>query len=109
MKLTRFHPAEDHPAELEEAFFKELLPGLPETDELQFFLVLGELAMKSFKDTSFDQLPQQKVKGASNANLGNWQASASFAKAISFWAWTACRAPELATEAAYVISFHFKV
>ena len=36
--------------------------------------------MKSFKETSFDELPQQKVKGASNANLGNWQASSSFAK-----------------------------
>ena len=100
---------EDHPEELEAAFFKELLPELPETDELEFFLVLGELAMKSFKDTSFNQLPQQKVKGASNANLGNWQASSSFAKAVSFWAWTACRAPELAVEAAYVISFKFKV
>ena len=65
--------------------------------------------MKSFKETSFDQLPQQKVKGASNGNLGNWQASSSFAKAVSFWAWTACRAPELAAEQAYVISFTFKV
>ena len=96
---------EDHPEELEAAFFKELLPELPETDD-EFFLVLGELPMKSFKETSFNQLPQQKAKGASNANLGNWQASA---KAISFWAWTACRAPEHAAEAAYVISFRFKV
>ena len=100
---------EEQPAELEAALFKELLPKLPETDELKFFLVLGERAMKSIKDTSFDQLPQQKVKGASNANLGNWQASSSFAKAVSFWAWTACRAPELAEEQAYVISFKFKV
>ena len=99
----------DHPAELEATFFKELLPELPGADELEFFLVLGELAMKSFKETSFNQLPQQRVKGASNANLGNWQASSSFAKAVSFWAWTACRAPELAAEAAYVISFCFKV
>ena len=86
-----------------------MLPELPETDELEFFVVLSELAMKSFKETSFNQLPQQKVKGASNANLGNWQASSSFAKAVSFWAWTACRAPEHASEAAYVISFRFKV
>ena len=100
---------EDHPEELEAAFFKELLPELPEPDELEFFLVLGELAMKSFKQTSFNQLPPQKVKGASNANLGNWQASSSFAKAVSFWAWTACQAPELAAEAACVISFKFKV
>ena len=96
--------------ELEAAFFKELLPELPENDELEFFLVLGKLAMQAFKATSFDlQLPQQKVKGSSNANLGNWQASSSFAKAVSFWAWTTCRAPELAAEPAYVISFRFKV
>ena len=100
---------EEHPAELEAAFFKELLPELAEPDELEFFLVLGELAMQSFKATSFDQLPQQKVKASSNANLGNWQASSSLAKAVSFWAWTACRAPELSAEAAHVISFKFKV
>ena len=51
---------EEHPAELEATFFKELLPELPAEDELEFFLVLGELAMKSFKDSNFDQLPQQK-------------------------------------------------
>ena len=100
---------EEHPAELEAAFFKELLPELPENDELEFFLVLGELAMQAFKATSFDQLPQQKVKGSSNANLGNRQASRSFTKAVNFWAWTTCRAPELAAEPAYVVSFRFKV
>ena len=89
---------EEHPAELEAAFFKELLPELPENDELEFFLVLGELATQAFKATSFDQLPQQKVKGSSTANLGNWQASSSFTKAVNFWAWTTCRAPELAAE-----------
>ena len=46
----------EEPAEL---LFKELLAS---RDELKFFLVLGERAMKSFKDTSFDQLPQQKVE-----------------------------------------------
>ena len=100
---------EEHPAELEAAFFKELLPELPAEDELEFFLVLGELAMKSFKDSNFDQLPQQKVVGSLNANLGNWQASSSFTKAVNFWAWTTCRAPELAAEPAYVINFRFKV
>ena len=100
---------EEHPADLEAAFFKELLPELPENDELEFFLVRGELAMQAFKATSFDQLPQQEVKGSSNANLGNWQASSSFAKAVSFWAWTTCQAPELAAEPAYIISFRFKV
>ena len=68
----------EQPAELEAAFFKELLPELPENDELEFFMVLGELTMKSFKETSFNQLPRQKVMGASNASLGNWQASSSF-------------------------------
>ena len=100
---------EEHPAEIEAAFFKELLPELPEPEELQFFLVLGELAMQSIKAANFDQLPQQKVKGTSNANLGNWQASSSFTKAVNFWAWTVCRAPELAAEAACVISFKLKV
>ena len=57
---------EEHPAEIEAAFFKELLPELPELEELEFFLVLGELAMQSFKAANFDQLPQQKVKGTSN-------------------------------------------
>ena len=47
---------EEQPAELEAAFFKELLPKLPETNELKFFLVLGERAMKSFKDTSYRNL-----------------------------------------------------
>ena len=100
---------EEHTAELEAAFFKELLPELLAEDGLEFFLVLGELAMKSFKDSNFDQLPQQKVVGSLNANLGNWQASSSFTKAVNFWAWTTCRAPELAAEPAYVISFRFKV
>ena len=72
-------------------------------------MVLGQRAMESFKDTGFNKLPRQKVPGASNANLGNWQASSSFAKAVTFWAWTACRAPELASETAYVISFRLKV
>ena len=81
---------EEHPAELEAAFFKELLPELPEPEELEFFLALGELAMKSFKDSNFGQLPQQKVKGSLNANLGNWQASSSFTKVVNFWAWTTC-------------------
>ena len=35
---------EEHPEELEAAFFKESLPELPESAELGFFLVLGKLA-----------------------------------------------------------------
>ena len=65
--------------------------------------------MESFAKSDFNQLPPQKVKGSSSANLGNWQASSSFAKAISFWASTVCRAPELQKEAAYVISFSFPI
>ena len=41
---------EEQPAKLEASLFKELLPKLPETDELKFFLGLGERAMKSFLD-----------------------------------------------------------
>ena len=65
--------------------------------------------MESFEKSNFEQLPPQKLSGSSNANLGNWQASSSFAKAVSFWAWTACRAPELLKEEAYVISFKITV
>ena len=85
------------------------LPKLPKKDELQFWMVLGEKAMESFEKSDFNQLPPQKISGSSNANLGNWQASSSFAKAVSFWAWTACRAPELLKEEAYVISFKITV
>ena len=72
-------------------------------------MVLSQTAMASFQSTGFSKLPRQKVPGASNANLGNWQASSSFAKAVTFWAWTACRAPELLSETAYVISFRLSV
>ena len=92
-----------------EALVSDLLPKLAKHDELQFYIVLGEKAMESFEQSNFEQLAPQKVSGSSNANLGNWQASSSFAKAVSFWAWTACRAPELLKEEAYVISFKFKV
>ena len=85
------------------------LPKLPKKDELQFWMVLGEKAMESFDKSDFQQLPPQKVTGSSNANLSNWQASSSFAKAVNFWAWTACRAPELLKEEAYVISFKITV
>ena len=88
---------------------KDHLPKLPRKDELQFWMVLGENAMESFETSNFEQLPPQKVIGSSNANLGNWQASRSFAKAVSFWAWTACRATELLKEEAYVISLNFPV
>ena len=95
--------------ELEPAWVSDMLPKLPKNDELQFYMVLGEKAMESFEKSNFEQLPPQKVSGSSNANLGNWQASSSFAKAVSFWAWTACRAPELLKEEAYVINFKFEV
>ena len=88
---------------------KDHLPKLPKRDELQFWMVIGETAMESFEKSDLQQLPKQKVQGAANANLGNWQASSSFAKAVNFWAWTACRAPELLKEEAYVISFTIEV
>ena len=99
----------EQPEELTPENFKAHLPKLLTEDELEFYMVLGQSAMDSFKATGFEKLPRQKVPGASNANLGNWQASSSFAKAVTFWAWTACRAPELGSETAYVISFRFNV
>ena len=65
---------------------KDHLPKLPKKDELQFWMVLGEKAMESFEKSDFNQLPRQKVSGACNANLRNWQAPSSFAKAVNFWA-----------------------
>ena len=99
----------EQPEELTPESFKAHLPQLLAEDELEFYMVLGQSAMESFKDTGFDKLPRQKVPGASNANLGNWQASSSFAKAVTFWAWTACRAPELLSKTAYVINLRLKV
>ena len=96
-------------AQLDPAWFIDHLPKLPKDGELQFWLALGSTAMASFKQSNFEQLPPQRVPGSANANLGNWQASSSFAKAVSFWAWTACRAPELLKEKAYIISFSFPV
>ena len=100
---------EELSSEINPAWVSDRLPKLPKNDELQFYMVLGEKATVSFEKSNFEQLPPQKVSGSSNANLGNWQASSSFAKAVSFWAWTARRAPELLKEEAYVISFKFKV
>ena len=85
------------------------LPKLPKRDELQFWMVLGEKAMESFENSEFRQLPPQKVSGAFNPNISSWQASSSFTKAVNLWAWTACRAPQLLKEAAYVISFKLPV
>ena len=99
----------EQPEELTPENFKAHLPKLLTEHELEFYMVLGQSAMDSFKATGFEKLPRQKMPGASNANLGNWQASSSFAKAVTFWAWTACRAPELGSETAYVISFRFNV
>ena len=99
----------EQPAQLTPESFKAQLPQLLAEDELEFYMVLGQTAMTSFQSTGFSKLPRQKVPGA--ANLGNWQASSSFAKAVTFWAWsawTACRAPELLSEPAYVISFRLQ-
>ena len=85
------------------------LPKLPKRDELQFWIVLGEKAMERFEKSDFQQLPAQKVSGASSPNLSSWRASSSFAKAINICAWTACRAPVLLKKAAYVISFKITV
>ena len=67
-------------AQLDPAWFIDHLPQLPKHGELQFWLALGSTAVASFQQTNFQQLPPQKVPGSTNANLGNWQASSSFAK-----------------------------
>ena len=43
-----------------------------------------------------------------NANLGNWQASSSAAKQLSFYAWVTNRHTKLASEPAYLMSFELQ-
>ena len=66
------------PPQLPASTFQKLVPKL-DKEKLTFWLVLHEEAFRSFKDAGFDQLPQQRCPGTENANLGNWQASSSFA------------------------------
>ena len=91
------------PPQLSASQFKQVVPKL-EKEKLRFWLVLHEEAFLSFKESGFDQLPQQRCPGTENANLGNWQASSSFAKQASFFGWIVNRYPKLAEQESFMCS-----
>ena len=92
------------PEQLSASQFKELVPKL-DKEKLRFWMVLHEEAFFSFKASGFDQLPQQRCSDTQNANLGNWQASSSFAKQAAFFGWIVNRHPKLAEKESFMCSF----
>ena len=55
---------EEQQADLDSALVKALLLQFPEATELDFNMMIGEEACKSFTQIASTQLPQQEVKGA---------------------------------------------
>ena len=92
------------PPQLSASQFKQVVPKL-EKDKLRFWMVLHQEAFDSFKASGFDQLPQQRCSETQNANLGNWQASSSFAKQAAFFGWIVNRNPKLADQESFMCSF----
>ena len=88
------------PDELTASQFKQLVPQLDKT-KLRFWMVLHQEAYDSFKASGFEQLPQQRCQDTRNANLGNWQASSSFAKQAAFFGWIVNRHPKLADQESF--------
>ena len=66
-------------------------------------MILHQEAFDEFKLSNFDVLPRQRCAASRNANLGNWQASSSFAKQLS--AWVTNRHHKLASQEAFMMSF----
>ena len=94
---------EAYPKQLPAETFKLAVPKL-DKQKLRFWLLLHEEAFKSFKDSGFKQLPQQRCSGTNNANLGNFQASSSFSKQVAFYAWIVNRHEKLTGQEAYMVS-----
>ena len=92
------------PLQLSASQFKQLVPKL-DKEKLTFWMVLHQEAYESFKKSGFDQLPQQRCSDTQNANLGNWQASSSFAKQAAFFGWIVNRHPKLADQESFMCSF----
>ena len=65
---------------------------------LRFWMILHKEAFDELKLSNFDVLPRQRCEATRNANLGNWQASSSFA-------WVINRHPKLAPQEAFMMSF----
>ena len=71
------------PEQLSASQFKSLVPKL-DKEKLRFWTILHKQAFEEFKASGFDILPRQRCEDTRNANLGNWQASSSFAKQAAF-------------------------
>ena len=82
------------PEQLTASQFKSFVPQLDKKN-LRFWMILHQEAFQEFKRESFDKLPRQRCEETRNANLGNWQASSSFAKQAAFYAWIVNRHPKL--------------
>ena len=94
------------PEQLDGQLFQNFIPKL-EKESLKFWMVLHEEALVAFQQSNFDILPNQRAPSR-NANLGNWQASSSAAKQLSFYAWVTHRHPKLASQPAYLMSFELQ-
>ena len=92
------------PPQLTASQFKQLVPQL-DKKQLRFWMVLHKQAFDAFKASGFEELPRQRCENTRNANLGNWQASSSFAKQAAFFGWIVNRHPELADQESFMMSF----
>ena len=92
------------PDKLDAQQFQSFLPKL-DKKSLRFWMILHKEAFDEFKLSNFDMLPRQRCAASRNANLGNWQASSSFAKQLGFYAWITNRYPKLAEQEAFMMSF----
>ena len=105
LKATIFNKQlEALPEQLDAQQFQSFVPKLNKKS-LRFWMILHQEAFDEFKLSNFDQLPRQRCAASRNANLGNWQASSSFAKQLSFYAWVTNRHYKLASQAAFMMSF----
>ena len=60
---------QEQPADLDIALIKTVLLQFPEEIELDFNMMIGEEACRSFRQIASTQLPQQEVKGAWSGQL----------------------------------------
>ena len=92
------------PEQLTASQFKSFVTQLDKKN-LRFWMILHKQAFEEFKASGFDQLPKQRCEKTSNANLGNWQASSSFAKQAAFYGWIVNRHPKLSSQEAFMMTF----
>ena len=92
------------PEQLTASQFKSLVPKLDKKN-LRFWMILHKQAFEAFKASGFDELPRQRCEDTGNANLGNWQASSSFAKQAAFYGWIVNRHSKLAAQESFMLSF----